>query len=400
MLSEVKTPRTPARTAVVVATVVATAALSAGGLVVRGQIGPLWPSLLVDWSLGSALLAMSSVLVGAVLTTRVSRNVVGWLFLAQGLLTAVVFVLRQVTTLSLGNDPTSALALWTAWGFAWLVPLNLTQLSLLLALFPFGSPPSRRWRPAVIVTALAGVAAAAATMVSPYLPDQTPFPQLRNPAAVLGRDAGRAAVDVTAQLLLMGLVAGAVALVVRFRKARGAERQQMKWFLFAAVVAVVTFITGFWIPPLSVVATLVALPAVPLAAGLAVLRHRLYDIDRVINRTVVYGLVSAVLAGAYLVAVTTLRSTTQTWTGDSAFAVAASTLVVAALFRPLRSRVQSSVDRRFNRSRYDAAATVDHVRQRLRDEVDLETLKSEIVGAICVTMQPATTTLWLRETKR
>jgi hypothetical protein len=388
------------RAAVTGATVLLTGALSAWGLWLRARNGPLWPALLADWSLGSALLAMSSAMVGAVLTTRVRRNLIGWLFLAQGPLTAVVFVLRQSTTLSLSADPGSDGALWTAWAFAWLVPVNMTLLSLLLMLFPFGRGPSRRWRPVVSATAVSGVAAAVATMVSPYLPDQTPFPHLRNPAALLDGAAGRMAVDITAQALLLGLIAGAVALAVRVRRARGSERQQLKWFLFAALVAVATFITGFWLPPLSVVATLIALPAVPLAAGLAVLRYRLYDIDRVINRTVVYGVVSAILAVAYLLTVATLRSITAAWTGDSALAVAASTLAVAALFSPLRRRVQSAVDRRFNRARYDAVATVDGLRTRLRDEVDLESLKAELVSAVCATMQPAGTTLWLREAKR
>ena len=386
--------------AIAVTTVTATAILSAAGMWLRAQNGALWPATLTDWSLGAALLALSSVLVGAVLVARVRGNVIGWLFLGQGLLTAVVFVLRQATTLSLATAPAGALPLWTAWGFAWAVPLNTTLLALLLALFPFGSPPSPRWRPAIRGIVIVGAAAALATMLSPYLPDQTPFPQLRNPAAVLGDDVGRVAVDATTQTLVFGLVAGVAALGVRFRRARGAERQQMKWFLFAAVVAVATFITGFWVDPLSVIATLLALPSVPLAAGLAVLRYRLYDIDRVLNRTLVYGVVTAVLGSAYLVAVTSLRALTAPLAGDSAVAVAASTLAVAGLFSPVRRRIQSVVDRRFNRARYDAVATVDHVRQRLRDEVDIDSLKSELVAAVCATMQPATTTLWLRETKR
>ena len=374
--------------------------LSLTGLALRVAVGPLWPSVLTDWSLGSALLALSSATVGAVLAIRVRANVIGWLFLGQGVMTGVVEAAREATFWLLATRPDSTAPLWTGWTFAWMVPLNMTALSLLLLLFPFGSPPSRRWRPAVAAIAVTGIAAAAATMVSPYIPDQTPFPGMQNPAAVVGGRAGFLAVDLTYQGILLALVAGVAAQIVRVRRSRGAERQQMKWFLYAAVMAVTTFIAGFWIDALFVVGTLLALPAVPVAAGVAVLRYRLYDIDRVINRTVVYAMVTGVLATAYLVAVATIRAVTAPVTGDTAVSVAISTLVVAALFRPLRHRIQLAVDRRFNRAGYDAAATVDGLRLRLRDEVDLVAIKSELVAVVYATMQPAGTTLWLREAER
>lgn len=392
-------PRAGARSSMVMLALAATVLLAGAGLWLRALVGPVWPSILADWSLGSALLALSAGGVGALLVIRVPRNVVGWLFLAEGLLSGIVFVLRQYTTLVLAGGGDAA-AVWTAWAFAWVIPLNMTTLSLLLLLFPFGHVPSPRWRPVVVVICVVGIAAAAAAMFSPYVQDQTPFAQLTNPAVLLEGEAGLTAVRVTSETILLGLLAAVVGLIVRVRRSRGAERQQMKWFLYAAVVAVVTFIIGFWVPPLFVVATLLALPGVPVAAAVAILRYRLYEIDRVINRTVVYSAATAVLAVAYLLTVTGLRVLTEPITGDTALAVAASTLAVAALFQPVRTRTQRAVDRRFNRARYDASATIEHVRQRLRDEVDLESLRSELIGVICATMQPATTTLWLRETKR
>ena len=388
------------RRGLVVAVLAVTVALTLAGLWLRVLVGPVWPSALTDWSLGAALLGLSSATVGAVLTVRVPRNVIGWLFLAQGLMTGVVELAREATFLLLERQPDAVAPLWTAWTFAWIIPLNMTALSLLLLLFPFGTPPSRRWRPVVAGVMTAGVAASVATMFSPYIPDQTPFESLPNPAAVLQGEAGFLAVDITSQAILISLIAAVSALIVRVRRSHGAERQQMKWFLYAAVVAVATFIPGFYVEALFVVATLLALPAVPIAAGVAVLRYRLYDIDRVINRTVVYAIVTGILVVAYLGAVTALRALTDPVTGDSALSVAASTLAAAALFQPVRQRIQRVVDRRFNRARYDAVAATEQLRLRFRDELDLETLKVELLDAVCATMQPAGTTLWLRETKR
>ena len=385
------------RAATVTLAVAATLVLSVAGLWLRSAIGPLWPSTLTDWSLGSALLATSAAAVGAVLAVRIPRNVVGWLFLFQGPLTGLVLTLRQATSLLLADPPAADTALWTAWAFAWLIPINMAMLGLILLLFPFGRPPTRRWRFVTAFIVAAGALACVATMFSPYLPDQTLFAALPNPAAVVPAATGRTLVDFTTMGTLAGLLLAVAAVVVRTRRSRGTERQQMKWFAYAAVVAVTTFIVGFWIEPIFVIATLIAFPGLPVAAGFAVLRYRLYEIDRVINRTVVYGALTAVLAAAYLAAVTAIRAVTEPVTGDTAVAVAASTLAVAALFQPVRRRIQSGVDRRFNRARYDAVATIDALRARLRDDVDLDSLKADLLSAVYATMQPAGTTLWLRE---
>ena len=392
---------TPRRTrAVIAASVCVTVALTVAGMWQRALAGPLWPAMLTDWSLGAALLALSSVGVGAVVASRLPRNIVAWLFLLMGVVSSVVFASRWTASVALQSGGELAAALWSVWVLAWLIPINMTILSLLLLGFPFGAMPGRRWRLTASVIVVIGIATSVTTALAPYVPDQTPFPTMRNPTAVVDRATGGLLVGIMSELLLLGFVVSTVTLVVRLRRARGAERQQLKWFCFAAIVTVTTYIWGFWVTPVFVIATLIGFPAVPIAAGVAVLRYRLYDIDRVINRTVVYGMVTGILAVAYLVGVTALRTLTEPFAGDTALAVAASTLAVAALFQPVRTSIQRAVDRRFNRARYDAAATVASLRVRLRDEVDLDALKADLVDVVCATMQPATTTLWLRETKR
>ena len=394
-------PRRRGRLApVVVALLALSLAAAAAGLVLRAVAAPLWPAMLTDWSLGSALLTVSSAAVGAVVALRVHRNVIGWVFLLQGVFTGVVFCLRQLATVALGGDLPSSAAVWAAWGFTWAIPVNMTLLTLAVLLFPHGAPPSRRWRPVVAGIVVAGVASMFAAMFSPYLNDaQTLFADLPNPAAVVPAEVGAVAVDVTSQAVMIGLILAVIGLALRGRRSRGVERQQIKWFVYAAVVAVSTFTVGFWIAPLFVVATLLALPAVPIAAGVAITRYRLYDIDRVINRTVVYAVVTGVLAVAYVAAIAVVGAVTAPLTRDTAPAVAASTLAVAALFGPVRRRVQVAVDRRFNRARYDATATVQRFSSRLRDEVELDTLRTELLRVVGTTMQPAASALWLRESQ-
>ena len=386
--------------AVVGAALTVVAVLVVAAIIARVDTGDLWPTMLTDWSLGSALCALTAVGVGAVITLRLERNLIGWLFLALGVLTAGVTGVREYTEMLLAADPSSTAAVWGAWVFAWAIAANVTVLALLVLLFPDGSPPTRQWRPVVWLVVVVGALATLASMVSPYTSDQTMFAGVRNPVAVLSPGAGRAAVEVTtlSQMALWLVAAGSM--VRRLRRARGVERLQLKWFAFAAVLAFGTFFPGFWIQPLFVFATLIGFPALPIAAGLAIWRYRLYDIDRLINRTVVYAGVTGVLALAYLVVVAAMRTLTAPITGDAAPAVAISTLAVAALFQPVRRRIQAAVDRRFNRARYDAAATVQHLRLQLRDEVDLDALKVELMTTVHVTMQPTGATLWLRKAEQ
>jgi hypothetical protein len=195
------------------------------------------------------------------------------------------------------------------------------------------------------------------------------------------------------------------ALALRFRRSRGIERQQLKWFLFACAVTITIFIV---IQPatsqqwdLALLLVLPVVPAIPVAAGIAIMRYRLYDIDRIINRSLVYGLLTAMLAGVYAGAVLVLG---QVFGGvgrdPPSWVVAGATLAVAALFQPARRRIQAVVDRRFNRRKYNAAKTVEAFSLRLRDEVDLDALSAELLAVADQTMQPTTASLWLRQPAR
>jgi hypothetical protein len=212
------------------------------------------------------------------------------------------------------------------------------------------------------------------------------------------------------------LIVGAVSMVVRLRRARGVERQQMKWFAYAAVVLALVFVgtaIAFFSPLRALdpsariqpamfggVPIILGLIAVPIGTAVAILRYRLYDIDVLINRTLVYGLLTAALAATYFAGVIVLQTALRPLTGGSEVAVALSTLTVVALFAPLRRRIQASVDQRFYRSRYDAARTLDAFGAALRDEVDLDDVRADLVGVVGDTLRPAHVSLWLREARR
>jgi hypothetical protein len=282
---------------------------------------------------------------------------------------------------------------------AWPVLVTLTALVLLL--FPDGRVPSRRWR-----VVAEGAAAATGVMVIALLlgPEELDIAPLRNPLAV-GGTLGQVAMVVlyaSAVIIISTVILAAVSLVLRFRRARGVERQQIKWFAYAAAwfgaYFVFTGLLGQQLPGLwHSLAYTVTLGGLYLGVGIAILRHRLYDIDRVINRTLVYGLLTALLAGIYASVVLLLG---QLFGGISekapSWAVAAATLAVAALFRPARRRIQAVVDRRFNRRKYNAAKTVEAFSVRLREEVDLDTLSAELLMVVDQTVQPAKASLWLR----
>jgi uncharacterized membrane protein required for colicin V production len=207
-----------------------------------------------------------------------------------------------------------------------------------------------------------------------------------------------------AAALLVSLLVAIITVFVRLRSARGAERQQLKWFAYAAAVLLgaIFFVPGLvWSAPewLSFPLGVVAVSAIPVAVGIAVLKYRLYDIDRIINRTLVYGLLSAVLVGVYFGGVRATQTLFQTLTGQEQLpqlAVVVSTLVIAALFNPLRRGIQSLIDRSFYRRKYDARKTLEEFSMKLRDETDLEALRGDLIGVLRETMQPAHLSLWLR----
>jgi hypothetical protein len=226
------------------------------------------------------------------------------------------------------------------------------------------------------------------------------YPQIRNPYGVESSVLdGLEALTLLA--LLIGILGSALSLIVRFRRARGEQRVQMKWLAFAGAVAAVTVPLGTVasdvVGEIAYVPIMLSVLGLPAATGVAILRHRLYDIDVVINRTLVYGALTATLALTYLGSVLLLQLALSGITEGSGLAVAASTLAVAALFRPARARIQDGVDRRFYRRKYDAQRTLEGFSARLRDQVDLAALSSDLSGVVRETLQPAHVTLWLRE---
>jgi hypothetical protein len=265
-------------------------------------------------------------------------------------------------------------------------------------LFPTGRLLSPRWRP---VAWLAGAATAALMVLGALGPelDLARDRVIANPIGVAwAGNPAESTVDLTLSVLLvMSGLAAAVSLVLRFRRSRGEERQQLKWFTYAVALLPLFALADFL--PYSGGSLLSAVPLVllPVAVGIAILRYRLYEIDRLINRTLVYGLLTALLAGISAGAVLVLGQVFGgVGTDPPSWAVAGATLAVAALFQPARHRIQAVVDRRFNRRKYDAAKTVEAFSARLRDEIDLDALSAELLAVAHQTMQPTTAALWLR----
>ena len=270
----------------------------------------------------------------------------------------------------------------------------------LLLLFPTGRLPSPRWRP-VLWAAVAGIVLfTIAAWLSPMSLDLR-LTSVANPLGLKLESALRL-VEAFYLVLPLLIVTSGTAVIVRFRGSRGEERQQLKWFAYA--VAVMTLMFAGWfslvLAGLAPEGRLVyALPlfGLPVAVGIAILRHRLYDIDVVINRTLVYGSLTFTLAATYVICVVALQQVFRVLTGgESQLAVVASTLAIAALFGPLRRRVQSFIDRRFYRGRYDAARTLEVFSAKLRDETDLDQLNTELLAVVRDTVQPASAGLWLR----
>ena len=342
--------------------------------------------------------------VGAVILARRPGNRIGWLCWAIGFaFTVSLWGSKQVWVVLADQGRSSAWALLPQLGILAFLGTLLGLLPFLVLVFPTGQLLSRRWRP---------VAWALGLVLGLYLtaglltPGPIPLSLPDNPGNPLGVEAAEGLLrlvqtmaGVAAPVLALAALAS---VVVRFRSARGEERQQLKWFTFV-VAAELVLLPGLGSVAEQVapeVGVLVVFPAsislIPLAIGLAVLRYRLYDIDRIINRTLVYGLLTVLLGATYTVSVFGLGQLLSPATGESALAVAASTLVVAALFQPARRRVQAAVDRRFNRRRYNAATSIQAFSSRLRDQIDLDTLSTELLAVVDQTMEPTRVSLWLR----
>ncbi len=346
---------------------------------------------------------MAFCFVGGLIGTRRSDNRIGWLCLAIGLLLVVLAATNVVGLWALrtGMMPRSV-GEWLYWPPSlWVPPVGIMGTHLLFRL-PDGELPSSRWRLYSRICTAVIVFASLILGAEPYA--ITGVPGNVNPTAV---ESLVPLMPLAYALLALTFVGGPVSVVMRYRRAGAVERLQLRWIASAAAFSASVFAPALVVVPwgnplgahlaLAAFSFLVAFTAIPVAIGVAVLRYRLYEIDRVVSRTVTYAVLTVLLGGAYVAVVAVLRQLLSPVTGESRLAVAGSTLAVAALFMPVRRRVQRMVDRRFNRARYDAARTVEEFAARLRDQVDLDEVTAELLAAVHATVQPARVSLWLRE---
>ena len=359
-----------------------------------------------------ALMVVTFALTGLLITRRQPRNTVGWLLLGISLVWGLTALAdnyaRYGLLLEPGSVPGPDVAAAISEG-AWAPGIGLMGTFLIL-LYPDGHLPSPRWRPVAYLSAVTMALVFLVVDLAPGQLEESPVPTLPNPLAVEPTSPAWPVLLATVPPLLpLCIVACTVALVQRFRHSVGVERQQLKWLTtagagVAALYLLVMTSTGLtqvmtgeapgWV---SVLQSVTYLPFIllPLAIGIAILRHRLYDIDVVINRTLVYGSLTVTLAALYLGTVLVLQLVLSPHTNESDLAVAGSTLAVAALFQPARRRIQAVVDRRFYRARYDSARTLEAFSEQLRHSVDLDALHTDLRRVVTVTMQPQHVSLWL-----
>jgi hypothetical protein len=356
--------------------------------------------LLFEGVFGLSLFAFPTV--GAVVAARRPHNPIGWIFLAAGIPFGVSSFAHGYAVYGLFTEPGSLPgAEAMAWLASWLfIPPLFAVPAFLFLLFPEGKALSSRWRIVGWMAAL-GVVSTVLFAFTPGRLEEPPFNDVVNP---FGIESARTILRVVATVgwasILLSILLASVSMLVRLRRARGRERQQLKWVASAAGLFALANVVGSTTlssanEEIGQLVILFAYAGIPVAAGVAILRYRLYDIDRILNRTLVYGLLTALLAAAYFAIVVALQNVIP-GANDSDLVIAGSTLAVAALFRPLRGRVQGFIDRRFYRRRYDAQRTLEQFTARLRDEIDLEALNRELVAVVSDTMQPAHASLWLR----
>ena len=353
-----------------------------------------------------AVWVVTSTTVGALIVSRRPDNSIGWILCASGFLFAFSIFSGMYAIYTLVNHPGSLPAgEVAAWFSAWVQEPVYSLFVFLFLLFPDGRPLSRRWRYVIWINSILMVTGIVASAFAPgrLMADEP----IRNP---LGIEATAGVFPIVSELVssltLLLLVVSVVSVYLRFRRAGGIERQQIKWLAYsAALLGIVTIVGtidelllgvfGWWI----FLVLVLILFGIPLSIGAAVLRYRLYDIDIVINRTLVYGTLTAMLALVYFGGVATTQTIFRTLTGQQQqpqLAIVISTLVIAALFNPLRKRVQAFVDRHFYRRKYDARKTLAAFNARLREETDLEALRNDLIDVVTGTMQPEHVSLWLR----
>ena len=347
-----------------------------------------------------SVLALAFSVVGAIIASRQPRNAIGWIFCSIGLVVSLSSLTGNYAEywLARGSAPGN-LAETAAWFSSWSWSLLVyVPTSFLLLLFPDGRLPSPRWRPVAWCAALGLIGFLAGYVLTPGPLED--FPQIVNPYGVDSPILEAVAVA-GAILASASMVASAVSLIVRMRRAGRTERQQIKWLAYGGALVVGAVLVGgviaVWIGEVGIAVISLGLLGVPISTGVAIARYSLYDIDLIINRTLVYGSLTVLLASAYVGVVVGLQALFRALSGqESTLAIVASTLAIAALFGPLRRRVQAFVDRRFYRRKYDATHTLAAFNARLRDETDLNALRNDMVGVATRTMQPAHVSLWLR----
>jgi MFS family permease len=325
--------------------------------------------------------------VGALLAWKRPGNPIGWLLSATGLAYAV-----GVSSVLLAHFPrTLTLAIWLGWIFL----LGIGLCVFVALLFPTGHLPSRRWRP---VAWAAGAGMAGWALGSTFAPTILSYsPSIRNPAGLTG-PAGNIfkIIGLGGELLIPATgLAAVLSLAFRYRRAGTAERAQLKWLVYAGALVVTAALAGA--PAANNLQNALlsgSLALVPVAIGIAVLRYRLYDIDRIISRTLAYAIITGLLVGIYAGLV---LLTTEVFRVHTPVAVAAATLAAAALFNPVRRRVQKAVDRRFNRARYDADQTVAAFAARLKDAVDLDAVQDDLASVVTTALEPGHVSVWMSE---
>jgi hypothetical protein len=368
-----------------------------GGLLGGGEFDALFVAFMIF------VIAFSTV--GALVSARLPRNPIGWIMSGAALSYVIggLSLVYEDAVAHTGPIPLAGrLVVWVG-SWAWSVGLGLAGVYLPL-LFPSGHPASRRWR----IVGYTGAAGLLLLIVSiAFTPNwQAEGLHGDNPMGIRGAESVLIAAGNLGGTLTIGSVgAAAISLVQRFRRSKGTERQQLKWLALAAAViaasvasiAPIEAILGSSedISNLSNFVVTTSFSLMPIATGIAILRYRLYAIDRIINRTLVFGLLTAILVAGYAGGVLLLQSILPV-PDDSAITVAGSTLTMAAVFSPLRKRIQEMVDRRFYRARYDATHTVENFTLRLRNETDLDSLSADLIGVVGRTVQPAHVSLWLR----
>ncbi len=351
--------------------------------------------------------------VGLLIATLRPGNRIGWLLLAIG----VGWGVSNATSYSdyalvLHHPLPASMAVAAIGSSFWIVPIVLTGTFLLL-LFPDGRLPGPRWRPVAWLSGAAIVVGVLSEVLTPGLMTQAGYPHTTNPYGLAA--AARIVDDAKLAIALVPIlmVASAAALIVRFRRARGEPRRQIKWFAAAAgfvastyavveLISVIVYPSSPHAPGWLLVSqgfALVSFGLIPVAIGIAILRHRLFDIDVIVRKTLVYAALVACLAAIYLIGVYAIEAVVRRLSGRSGtLAVTLSTLAVAVAFQPLRGRIQAAVDRRFYRGRYDAAQTLEAFSARLRGEIDLDALSGDVIALVGDALHPAHVALWLRPT--